>query len=1039
MSTLNDQMAFNTLNDDDLFDLFRSSSTVNEVNYDSLTNFDESVVNHINSSAEELELDFNFDDPASYNFTKYITNHQFHDIVKDFENDTFSLLHVNIRSLNKHFDDLKLFLDNPTENPFSVIGLTETWVNQDLNQPYSLSDYDFVVKNRQNRIGGGVALYVHTKYNYIVRDEISLSNDFIESLFIEIIIPNSKNILIGVIYRPPNSNVKDFLTHSSDLLRCQIFNNNDSFIMGDFNINLLKRDHDHNNVSQDFLEILLSASFLPLISKPTRVVSPSSTLIDNIFSNVIPHPESYIVLSDMTDHYPIMTYYTLSQSVKSGPRPLRRKVNCENIARLGASLENIDWSCVYDIDEVNCSYDMFCEILNGQLDICMPIQRDKGTNYKKNPRLPWISKSVLRSINRKNNLYYKYKSVGTEQSKIKYTSYKNTLTKIIRLEKRKYFVDRLELYKHDMQNTWKIIKQAMNIVKNKCDITKINVDNEIVEDPNVIPNIFNKYFSSVGDNLARDIPPTDKHFVDFLGPANPNSIFFTPIHKFEILDIVSNLNDKKSSGCDGINNCILKGIIPYIVDPLVHIFNLSLLNGEVPDTMKIAKVIPLFKKGDKLDITNYRPISLLPSISKILEKIICIRLVSFLKNENILSNFQFGFREKYSTTHALLSFIEKVAHAIDKSSHMVGIFLDFSKAFDTVNHDILLYKLSHYGVRGKALEWFRNYLSNRQQYVFVNNHSSELRNISCGVPQGSILGPLLFILYINDFSRSSDVLSFVLFADDTNLFFSHDNPHTLAETINVELVKVLKWIRANKLSLNLQKTKYMLFSKSIHSLPIDIAFEDFVLENVSNIKFLGVTVDNQLSWKFHINNICKVISRNIGIINRLKFHLPLASLLMLYSSLILPYLNYGILTWGNTHVTLLDKLLLLQKKALRIIFNMAPRSHTDSLFLDNNILKIKDLYLFQLGQFMYNYNNNTLPAIFDEMFLKNQLVHKYPTRHSGEFHLPLLRTLLAQNTFIYTGPKFWNTLSDYIKNATSFNLFKKRIKLLLLQSYKTPS
>ena len=213
MATLNDQMAFNTLNDDDLFDIFRSTTTVNAANLDSSTHYDETVVNHINASSEELEFDFNFDDPASYNFTKYITNNQFRDKLKDFKQDTFSLLHVNIRSLNKHFDDLKLFLDNPTQNPFSVIGLSETWVTQDSNQPYSLPDYDFVVKNRQERIGGGVALYVQTIYNYIVRDEISFSNDFIESLFIEIIVPNSKNILIGVMYRPPNSSVKDFLLH----------------------------------------------------------------------------------------------------------------------------------------------------------------------------------------------------------------------------------------------------------------------------------------------------------------------------------------------------------------------------------------------------------------------------------------------------------------------------------------------------------------------------------------------------------------------------------------------------------------------------------------------------------------------------------------------------------------------------------------------------------------------------------------------------------------------------------------------------------
>ena len=299
---------------------------------------------------------------------------------------------------------------------------------------------------------------------------------------------------------------------------------------------------------------------------------------------------------------------------------------------------------------------------------------------------------------------------------------------------------------------------------------------------------------------------------------------------------------------------------------------------------------------------------------------------------------------------------------------MIGIFLDFSKAFDTVNHEILLCKLSHYGIRGKALEWFRNYLNNRKQYVSLNQQNSSLKEIEYGVLQGSLLGPLLFIVYINDFSRSSDVLSFILFADDSNVFFSHNNPNTLVHTVNSELQKVTQWIRANKLSLNLQKTKYMLFSNTIEALPIDIIFDDTPLEKVSHIKFLGIIVDSKLSWKLHIDNICKTISRNIGIINRLKFHIPVSSLLMLYFSLILPYLNYGILAWGNTYQTFLDRLLLLQKRSLN------------------------DLFLFQLGQFMYNYDNNSLPHIIDTMFPKNQSFHTYPTRRSNEFHLPLLRT-----------------------------------------------
>ena len=860
-------------------------------------------------------------------------------------------------------------------------------------------------------------------------------NNILESLFIEILLPGRKNVIIGVVYRPPSSNTLDFLSSLTDILNNSVMINKDCFIMGDFNINLLKYDTD--NLCHDFLEIFLSNSFFPLISKPTRVTNNSATLIDNIFSNVIPHPDSYIILSDISDHYPIFTQFTLSNSVHGGrPRPLRRRASPENIARLGASLEHADWSSVYNTDDVNSSYNNFLDILNEELDTCIPLQRDKVNNYKITPRLPWISKSLLRCINKKNKLYYKYKANLTDRTKSKYTSYKNALIRILRFEKKNYFVNRLEFYKHDMQNTWKILKQAMNLVHNKNDIIKIKRDNEVIDDSDMIVNIFNKHFSSIGETLAQNIPQSKKSFTDFLNAPNTNSIFFVPAHRFEIIDIVSHLKNKKSSGVDNINNFILKGIIPFIVDPLVHIFNLSFLNGEVPNVMKIAKVIPLFKKGDKQDVNNYRPISLLSSLSKVLEKLIHKRTVAFLKVHNIFCDSQFGFREKHSTSHALLSLVEKVAHALDSSYHMVGILLDFSKAFDTINHDILLHKLSHYGIRGKALEWFRSYLSDRKQFVFLDGHTSELRNINCGVPQGSLLGPLLFIIYINDFYRSSDMASFISFADDTNLFFSHTNPNTLVEIVNFELEKIIQWIRANRLSLNLQKTKYILFSNSIDSLPTDLVFDDTHLEKVTHSKFLGVIIDNKLSWKVHVDNISKKKSRNIGILNRLKTQLPSSALLTLYSSLTLPYLNYGLLAWGNAHQNILDKLLLLQKRAVRIISQADFRAHTNPFFYDNNILKVKDLYLLQLGQFMYKNTNDLLPKNFKTMFLKNRSFHQHSTRQSEEYHLPLLRTSFAKNTFIYDGPKLWNSFTDSLKNAPSLYTFKKRLKIFLFLKYK---
>ena len=491
-----------------------------------------------------------------------------------------------------------------------------------------------------------------------------------------------------------------------------------------------------------------------------------------------------------------------------------------------------------------------------------------------------------------------------------------------------------------MKNTWKVINNALNKTKKSTLIPHLKIDDNNIDDPNIMAESFNSYFSQIGENLARSIPDNNKPFHEFLQSPNTSSIFFTPTDSSEIINIVNNLKTHKSPGFDGINNYLLKSVIKQIVEPLVYIFNLSLTSGQVPNDMKLAKVIPIFKKGDNLLVSNYRPISLLTSLSKVLEKIVYKRTIDFLNKHNILSNDQFGFREKHSTTHALLTFIDKIARSIDSSLHTIGIFLDLSKAFDTINHNILLHKLSHYGIRGKALGWFRDYLTNRKQFVYINGTSSSEQPISCGVPQGSLLGPLLFLIYINDIQNSSEILQFILFADDSNIFYSHSNPIELVAKVNQELVHVTDWIKANKLSLNLKKTNYMVYSNTLTNLPNQITFDGIVVTEVTSTKFFGVTIDKKLCCNVHIDKICKTISRNIGIITKLRYVLPSANLIMLYSTLIIPYLNYGILAWGNACTTLLNRLFLLQKKILRIIGNTGPRSHTNNLFSQNKILPV---------------------------------------------------------------------------------------------------
>ena len=357
-------------------------------------------------------------------------------------------------------------------------------------------------------------------------------------------------------------------------------------------------------------------------------------------------------------------------------------------------------------------------------------------------------------------------------------------------------------------------------------------------------------------------------------------MFFNPTTKDEIITIAQSFASGKAACYDSIPMSTIKESIQIISEPLAHIINLSIAHGIVPDQMKIARVVPLFKAEDPSLFTNYRPVSILPSFSKFLERIIYNCILDYLTNLHILCDNQFGFRKNHSTTLALIDLHDKISSALDNGEVAVGVFLDLSKAFDTVDHSILFDKLEHYGIRGLSLKWVMNYFSNRLQFVEYNGHVSSRTNISCGVPQGSILGPLFFLLYINDINNASKILQLILFADDTNVFLSHKDADCLANILNTELNKLSIWFRANKLSLNLKKTKFMVFkpSQKRKSHDIQLLIKDFKLDQVKETIFLGVILDENLNWKSEISHAANKVSKSIAIIRKSHFYLSTKSL-----------------------------------------------------------------------------------------------------------------------------------------------------------------
>ena len=488
-------------------------------------------------------------------------------------------------------------------------------------------------------------------------------------------------------------------------------------------------------------------------------------------------------------------------------------------------------------------------------------------------------------------------------------------------------------------------------------------------------------------------------------------------------------------GYDEISAKIVKSSINAIVSPLCNIFNSSLEKGIFPNALKIAKVIPIYKNGSKNMLNNHRPISILSIFSKILEKIVYDKLTSFIEKHNILHNKQFGFRKGYSTTHALIELTDKIAKAFEKKHIVISLFLDLSKAFDCIDHSILLKKLKYYGIRGNAIQWFESYLCNRKQYVSVDNFNSEYKSISVGVPQGSNLGPLLFLLYINDLQYVSNILSVILFADDTSLFLSGKDPVALNNLFNSEMKSIQTWFTANKLYINRDKTCYMIFKSRncrIQDNVISIELNDLSIKRETSTKFLGVIIDENLNWKEHVNYIALKISKSIGVFNILKHILPLKILTNLYNCMILSHFMYSNIVWGGCSFYLSQQLFLLQKRAIRAITKSNYLAHTQQLFKKLKILNIFDINKLQLAAFMFSYSKQLLPNNFHDYFEYNCNINKYKTRNSNKMYVPFYIFNFSRTTVSFKGPQLSNELPNVLKEISTVFTFRKKYKCYLL-------
>jgi Txe/YoeB family toxin of Txe-Axe toxin-antitoxin module len=835
--------------------------------------------------------------------------------------------------------------------------------------------------------------------------------------------------MIGVIYRPPNTDINLFLNEFNVILHKIKLENKIVYLTGDFNINLLNAAS--HLLTEEFLELMYSYSFLPLINRPTRVTNNTATLIDNIWVNEFnENLTNGIFYTDITDHFPIFTINCEFKIKAKVQFILKREYTNENKTNFANELSLIDWDRFSSTD-AQLAFSRFYEKYKLLYDEHFPVKKCR-LGYK--TRKTWLTKGLLNSIKYKNYLFMRSRKFPCEANIQKYKSYKNKLNKLLRISEREHYKRLFEKFKRNMRKTWGVLKDLIHKKRSKqCSSFVIN--NNTSTDVNSISNHFNQYFINVGFNLAKSIPNTNVSHRSYLKTNSVNSILLTEVNKKELENTILQLKEC-SPGYDGITAKIFKESYQYCLDPLLKITNLVLIQGIFPHELKIASVTPIFKNKDPSLFSNYRPVSVLPLLSKIFEKLTYNRILSFLNDNNILYKLQFGFRNNYNTSLALIYLVDKIKMALDEGKFVLGLFIDLSKAFDTVNHAILLDKMYNYGIRGNAYNLINSYLSERRQFVCFENSKSECLKINCGVPQGSILGPLLFLIYINDLPNVSEKIFSVLFADDTNFFIDGKDINKLVSVMNNEINKVINWMRSNKLSLNIDKTKYVIFKTPNKRCNVtnDITVNNQVIDRVESIKFLGVVLDENLKWTDHIKLIKSKISKNIGIICKARKKFEAKALMMLYNSLILPYLNYCIEVWGHASITSLNSIFKLQKRILRIIKSVNRRTESKPLFIFFKVLNVFQLLNYTTIIFMYKFEKKMLPMIFEDMFKYNFEVHNYNTRRNNNLATNFFKLSGSQHSMKHYGAKLFNFIRNKVNINFSIHTFKRKLKHFILNN-----
>lgn len=920
--------------------------------------------------------------------------------------------HLNVRSLLTGFDELCSLI---AENNFDVIMLTETWLNDNIStNVLNIPGYYFYHKDRLGR-GGGVGAYVRCTLKHSTFDFNFQISEQLEHIFLKICLPNKK-IIIGTFYRPPNTNINNMIVDFENILSDTFLQADVLLYLGDFNINFF-------NLSNPIMDTFESYGLQQLIDEPTRVTQSSSTLIDPIFINTPDLVTRYGTASSngISDHN--LVYVDMSLNIKKPPPRMFsfRSFKNFNQPNFEYDLLNIPWHRIFQERNIETKIELFNQFIIELFDAHAPMIEVRATK----PKAPWLNDEIRRLKTLRDKCWQKFKKSRTEDEHLIYKNIRNQTLSAIRTAKKTHIVNISQ--QNNTAKLWKTL-QTLNIRSQKNDTLPVHLSN---------PNEINTYFTSFLQSVSNF--PNNK--ISFY-----NNNLFNPENEFNfslatLEEIHSALHNIRTNavGVDTINAKMLKICSPFIDHIILHLVNSAIENKQIPTIWKTALGIPLPKNSQPSHFSELRIISILPTISKILERILYNQIFNYFTVKKIIPDKQCGFRKNFSTISALATVLDDIFGACDEGRMSILVLLDFSKAFDTLDHRLMLAKLKYYGFDIDSIQLISSYLNNRSQKVVYNNVTSNGLNILSGVPQGAILSPLLFIIYTIDIILAPNHCQTQAYADDTQLYFSFDykKPQDAAAKINADLQIIKELSAEHNLNLNSDKTKLLCMGSKIKRNSIknnfNLKIDNSTLNFVSSARNLGLTIDEDLRFSEHVQNITRKSFCALKLLYNNRHILNFLLKKTLCDSLVLSHFNYADFIYGPC-LTVRDKQKLqkVQNACCRLMYGIKKYEHISHKIIESNWLNMENRRKLHLSNFVHKLLNTTNTSdILKNKFMPRTGIHKQNIRNKNKFTIPPHKTSMYKRSFSYNAINLYNFIPDDFKTL-NINKFKYKVRQFLI-------